>query len=239
MYINYRKRVKKLKSNILEIQDKINYKFNQIDLLSKALTHSSYINDHKLNKLDCNERLEFLGDAVLELISSDYLFHEYPQKPEGELTKLRASLVSETPLADVARHLGLGQYIFLSKGEENMGGRERESITSDAVEALLGAIYLDGGIEPATSFVKTFILNDIENKKLFYDSKTVLQEIIQKYHLGTLGYEIVREDGPDHMKEYEVNCMLEDKIIGNGVGRTKKSAQQRAAYDAIKKLQKK
>lgn len=227
-----------MKVNILDIQDKINYKFNQVDLLSKALTHSSYINDHKLNKLDCNERLEFLGDAVLELISSDYLFHEYPDKPEGELTKFRASLVSETPLADVAKKLDLGNYIFLSKGEENMGGRERDSITSDAVEALLGAIYLDGGIEPATKFVKNYILNDIENKKIFYDSKTVLQEIIQKYHLGTLGYIVVREDGPDHLKEYEVNCMLEDKVIGNGIGRTKKNAQQHAAYDAIKNLQK-
>lgn len=223
---------------IEEIQSIINYSFKSVDLLYKAMTHSSYVNDHKIDKINCNERLEFLGDAVLELLSSEYLYDNYPDKSEGELTKLRASLVSEFPLANVARDIGLGEYIMLSKGEENTGGRERDSIISDAVEALLGAIYLDGGMEPARNFVYKYVVNDIEKKQLFNDSKTVLQEIVQKYKLGILSYKLVRDDGPDHMKEYEVNCMLDNKAVGNGVGKTKKNAQQKAAFDAINKLKK-
>lgn len=223
---------------IEDVQRVAGYRFNNINLLKMAMTHSSYVNDHKLNKTSSNERLEFLGDAVLELISSEFLYDTYPEKPEGELTKLRASLVSESPLAAVAAKLELGKYILLSKGEENTGGRERESITSDAVEALLGAIYLDGGMEPAREFVLKFILKDIDSKHLFYDSKTVLQEIVQKYKLGPLCYEIVREEGPDHLKIYEVNCMIDGKAAGNGTGRTKKAAQQHAAFDAIKKIKK-
>ena len=140
------------KDRIFEIQHKIDYEFNNIQLLYQAMAHSSYINDHKMNKLNSNERLEFLGDSVLELISSEFLYEQYPEKPEGELTKLRASLVSEGPLAQVARQLCLGDYILLSHGEERMGGKNRDSITSDAVEALLGAIYLDGGIDEARRF---------------------------------------------------------------------------------------
>lgn len=227
-----------MEQRIEEIQNIIGYEFTNLELLYRAMTHSSYANDNKMNKFSCNERLEFLGDAVLELISSEYLYDNFPNKPEGELTKLRASLVSEYPLAAVAKEIGLGNYILLSKGEENTGGRERASITSDAVEALLGAIYLDGGIDRAREFVYKYIVSDIENKQLFYDSKTVLQEIIQKYKLGELSYVIVREDGPDHLKEYEVDCILDGRVIGNGVGRTKKNAQQQAAYNAIRKLKK-
>jgi ribonuclease-3 len=226
-------------TNLFEIQHNINYEFKNMELLYQAMSHSSYINDSKMNKLKSNERLEFLGDAVLELISSEFLFEKYPMKTEGELTKLRASLVSEYPLAQVARQLKLGDYIILSNGEERTGGRNRDSIISDAVEALLGAIYLDGGIEEAKRFVYTFVLNDIEKKQLFFDSKTMLQELIQKYHLGTLSYELIREDGPDHDKVYEVNAMLDKKVIGTGSGRTKKQAQQQAAYEAIQKLKKK
>lgn len=226
-------------TNLFEIQHNINYEFKNMELLYQAMSHSSYINDSKMNKLKSNERLEFLGDAVLELISSEFLFEKYPMKTEGELTKLRASLVSEYPLAQVARQLKLGDYIILSNGEERTGGRNRDSIISDAVEALLGAIYLDGGIEEAKRFVYTFVLNDIEKKQLFFDSKTMLQELIQKYHLGTLSYELIREDGPDHDKIYEVNAMLDKKVIGTGSGRTKKQAQQQAAYEAIQKLKKK
>lgn len=226
-------------TNLFEIQHNINYEFKNMELLYQAMAHSSYINDSKMNKLKSNERLEFLGDAVLELISSEFLFEKYPMKTEGELTKLRASLVSEYPLAQVARQLKLGDYIILSNGEERTGGRNRDSIISDAVEALLGAIYLDGGIEEAKRFVYTFVLNDIEKKQLFFDSKTMLQELIQKYHLGTLSYELIREDGPDHDKIYEVNAMLDKKVIGTGSGRTKKQAQQQAAYEAIQKLKKK
>lgn len=223
---------------IEDIQRVVGYRFNNINLLKMAMTHSSYVNDRKLNKINSNERLEFLGDAVLELTSSEFLYDEYPEKPEGELTKLRAGLVSESPLAAVAADIELGKYILLGKGEDNTGGRKRESITSDAVEALLGAIYLDGGIEPAREFVLKFILNDIDNKKMFYDSKTTLQEIVQKYKLGTLNYELIREEGPDHQKVYEVNCMIDSKVVGNGTGKTKKAAQQQAAFDAIKKLKK-
>lgn len=227
-----------MNQRIDEIQQIIGYTFNNLELLYRAMTHSSYANDKKMDKLKCNERLEFLGDAVLELISSEFLYDNFDKKPEGELTKLRASLVSEQPLANVARSIGLGDYILLSKGEENTGGRERDSIISDAVEALLGAIYLDGGMEPARQFVYTHIVNDIEKKQLFHDSKTILQEIVQKYKLGELCYVLVSEKGPDHMKEYEVNCELSGKVIGFGKGRTKKSAQQQAAYDAIGKLKK-
>lgn len=225
-----------MKYRIEEIQSVIDYPFNNVELLYKAMTHSSYANDNKMDKMNNNERLEFLGDAVLELLSSEYLYDNYPDKSEGELTKLRASLVSEFPLANVAREIGLGEYILISKGEENTGGRERDSIISDAVEALLGAIYLDGGMEPARKFVYKYIVSDIQKKQLFNDSKTILQEIIQKYKLGTLTYKLIRDDGPDHMKEYEVNCMLNDKVIGNGIGKTKKNAQQKAAFNAINKL---
>lgn len=225
--------------NLKELEDTIGYQFNSKELLTHALTHSSYINDRKLDKKLCNERLEFLGDAVLEMISSEYLFINYPEKAEGELTKLRASLVSEKPLANVAADIGIGMYLFLGHGEERTGGRTRDSVTSDAVEALLGAIFLDGGIEAAKKFVHNFILNDIENKQLFYDSKTVLQEIIQKYHRGTLKYELVNEKGPDHDKKYGMNAVIDNKIIGYGEGRTKKAAEQEAAYNAIKSLNKK
>lgn len=225
--------------SLKELEDAIGYQFNSKELLTHALTHSSYTNDRKLDKKLCNERLEFLGDAVLEMISSEYIFINYPEKAEGELTKLRASLVSEKPLANVAADIGIGNYLFLGHGEERTGGRTRDSVTSDAVEALLGAIFLDGGIEAAKKFVHSFILNDIENKQLFYDSKTVLQEIIQKYHRGTLKYELVSEKGPDHDKKYGMNAVIDGRVIGYGEGRTKKAAEQEAAYNAIKSINEK
>ena len=158
-----------------QLEQIIGYTFQNKKLLKQALTHSSYANEKKLGKLGCNERLEFLGDAVLELISSDFLYAKFTQVPEGELTKKRASLVCEPSLAYCARQFGLPQYLLLGKGENMMGGRNRDSIVSDATEALLGAIYLDGGFEPAKDFVLKFILNDLEHKQLFYDSKTILQ----------------------------------------------------------------
>ena len=164
------------------------------------------------------------------------LFEKYPDKAEGELTKLRASLVSEKPLAAVARQIGLGEFLFLGHGEERTGGRDRDSVTSDAVEALLGAIYLDGGMACAKRFAIKFILNDIENKQLFHDSKTILQELIQKYHKGELKYELIKDEGPDHEKNYGVNALIDGKIAGYGEGRTKKAAEQEAAYNAIKSL---
>ncbi|MGN9018535.1 ribonuclease III [Lachnospiraceae bacterium HCP1S3_C3] len=227
-----------MNKNIQNLENEIGYVFNDKELLMQALTHSSYVNDRKMDKNLCNERLEFLGDAILEMTSSEFLYSEYPEKDEGELTKLRASLVSETPLAAVAGEIGLGEYLYLGHGEERTGGRTRYSVTSDAVEAVIGAIYLDGGIEPARAFVRKYILNDIENKKLFHDSKTVLQEIVQKYHRGTLTYRLVKEEGPDHDKKYGMNALIDEKIIGYGEGRTKKAAEQQAAYSAIKSLNK-
>ncbi|MBQ3933172.1 MAG: ribonuclease III [Lachnospiraceae bacterium] len=224
------------KQDISELQHVIGYTFNDISLLYNAMTHSSYAHDNGLSKEKCNERLEFLGDAVLELISSEYLFDNYPNKTEGELTKIRASLVSEQPLAYVAKEIGLGEYVFLSNGEDKGGGRLRPSITSDAVEALLGAIYLDGGIDKAREFVYKYIVNDIENKNLFYDAKTILQEIVQKYKLGELKYVEVEERGPEHMKEYTFGCTLDGKRISTGTGSTKKQAEQKSAYKAILKL---
>lgn len=227
---------KDMKQNFDEIQRKIDYRFNNISLLNMAMTHSSYANDHKMKKTNSNERLEFLGDAVLELLSSEYLYDTYPDKPEGELTKLRASLVSENPLANIAKLLGINECLMLGRGEEITGGRERASITSDAVEALIGAIYLDGGMEPAKKFVRKFVMVNIDEKLLYNDSKSMLQEIVQKNKLGVLSYEIVSEKGPAHDRLYEVVCKLDDKIIGNGVGRTKKAAEQEAAFGALKKI---
>ncbi len=228
-----------METNVADLQNKIGYKFNDTALLYKALTHTSYTNENKMKKNDSNERLEFLGDAILELISSEYLFDNYPDMDEGYLTKLRAALVSEKPLSIVAKQIGLGNYIFLSKGEDLNGGRMRPSITSDAVEALLGAIYLDGGIDNARKFVYKYIVNDIENKELFVDSKTNLQELIQKYKLGELNYKMISESGPDHNKEYVYSCCIGDKEIGRGKGNTKKGAEQEAAYNAIISLKKK
>ena len=225
-----------MKQNLDDIQRKIDYRFNNVALLKMAMTHSSYANDHKMKKTNSNERLEFLGDAVLELLSSEYLYDTYPDKPEGELTKLRASLVSENPLSGIAKKLGINDCLMLGKGEEITGGRERASITSDAVEALIGAIYLDGGMEPARKFVNKFVMTNIDEKLLYNDSKSMLQEIVQKNKLGELSYEIVAEKGPAHDKLYEVVCKLDEKIIGNGTGRTKKAAQQEAAFVAISKI---
>lgn len=226
----------KMNVDLKELEDAIDYRFSSRHLLMHALTHSSYTNDRKMDKSMCNERLEFLGDAILEMIASEHLYRLYPDKAEGELTKLRAGLVSEKPLANVAAEIGLGKYLFLGHGEERTGGRTRNSVTSDAVEALLGAMYLDGGIGPARKFAQDFILNDIENKQLFHDSKTVLQELIQKYHKGILRYELVKEEGPDHIKNYGMNAIVDDQIVGYGEGRTKKAAEQEAAYNAIQSI---
>ena len=163
-----------------ELENRIGYRFREKGLLKQALTHSSYANEQKINKLKDYERLEFLGDAVLELVSSDFLFHENPSLPEGKLTKLRSSMVCEPALAYCARELELGEYMLLGRGEEATGGRHRESITSDAMEALIGALYLDGGFEAAHAFIHRFVLSDLENKILFYDSKTVLWNMSSK-----------------------------------------------------------
>lgn len=220
----------------LELEKKIGYKFENFDLLVNAMTHSSYANEHHISYTGNNERLEFLGDAVLEVTSSEFLFQKYPDLPEGKLTKKRASMVCEPTLALCAREIPLGDYLLLGKGEEATGGRKRDSIVSDAMEALIGAIYLDGGFANAKEFINRFVLKDIENKQLFYDSKTTLQEIVQGQFEEDVRYVLVKEEGPDHNKSFYVEAILGEKVLGQGCGHTKKAAEQQAAYCAIKKL---
>ena len=222
-----------------ELQDRIGYHFQDDKLLKKAMVHSSYANEKHLPKYECNERLEFLGDAVLELISSEFLFSLHKTMPEGQLTKTRASMVCEPALAFCARDIELGKYLLLGKGEDATGGRKRESVTSDAMEALIGAIYLDGGFANAKEFIERFILKDLENKKLFYDSKTILQEIVQSNFKESVSYELLGEKGPDHNKVFEVAVQIGDDRYGVGSGRTKKAAEQEAAYQSILALRKK
>ena len=223
---------------LVDLEKKIQYKFQDFGLLEMAMRHSSYANEHHMERLECNERLEFLGDAVLELVSSDYLFHNYNEYPEGELTKLRASIVCEQSLAMCAEAISLGKYLRLGNGEDSTGGRLRASITSDAMEALIGAIYLDGGFANAKEFITRFVLNDLENKKLFYDSKTILQEIVQRDFNEPLSYELLAEEGPDHDKKFRMQAKIGEKAYGVGVGYTKKGAQQLAAYETILLLKK-
>ena len=221
-----------------EFEKRTGYQFQNKKLLAQALTHSSYANERHLGKQADNERLEFLGDAVLEIVTSEYLFHRYPEYPEGELTRLRASMVCEPTLAFCTSELELGKYLLLGKGEDQTGGRERKSILSDALEAVIGAIYLDGGFASAKEFVMKFVLNDIEHKQLFFDSKTILQEIVQSQTEKPLAYELLREEGPDHNKIFESRALIGEEEIGRGTGRTKKAAEAVAAYHGILKLKK-
>ena len=227
-----------MKEKLEKLQEVIGYQFRDPGLLTHALTHSSYANEKHWDKTRCNERLEFLGDAVLEVISSDFLFHTYESMPEGEMTKLRASLVCEPTLAYCADVIPLGDYLLLGKGEDLTGGRKRPSVVSDAMEAVIGAIYLDGGLANAKEFIHRFILNDIEHKQLFYDSKTILQEIVQRDFNEPLSYELLAEEGPDHDKKFRMQAKIGEKAYGVGVGHTKKGAQQLAAYETILLLKK-
>ncbi|MBE6015150.1 MAG: ribonuclease III [Lachnospiraceae bacterium] len=220
-----------------ELEDKIGYTFKNFKHLRRSMTHSSYANEYRIQKIYNNERLEFLGDAVLEIVTSDYLFATYPNHREGDLTKMRASIVCEQTLALAANDIDLGSYILLGKGEEKTGGRHRASVVSDAMEALIGALYLDGGLESAKAFITKYILKDIKNKQLFYDSKTILQEVVQSDYTGELVYEVIGEMGPDHDKRFIVEARVGDEVIGTGHGRTKKAAEQEAAYNALMKTQ--
>ena len=219
-----------------ELEKTVGYTFKDPKLLELALTHSSYAHEHYAGKRHDNERLEFLGDAVLELVSSDYLFHNYNEYPEGELTKLRASIVCEQSLAMCAEAISLGKYLRLGNGEDSTGGRLRASITSDAMEALIGAIYLDGGFANAKEFVLKYVLNDMEHKKLFFDSKTIFQEMVQGNIPGEISYHPLGESGPDHDKTFSVEVWIGEQCMGQGRGRTKKAAEQMAAYRAICRL---
>ena len=224
-------------TDIKKFQEVIGYHFHDEKLLRQALTHSSFANEKHLKKHSDNERLEFLGDAVLEIISSEFLYKEYPDKPEGELTKLRASIVCEPTLALCTKDIALGEYLLLGKGEDQTGGRGRKSILSDALEAVIGAIYLDGGFANAKEFVTSFILNDLENKQLFYDSKTILQEVVQAAHKEVV-YEIIDETGPEHDKNFIAKAYVEGMFEVTANGHTKKHAEQRAAYEALVYLKK-
>ena len=221
--------------NLSELMDKINYQFKDINLLKNALTHSSYANEKTIKKYKDNERLEFLGDAVLELTSSDYIYKNYSNMNEGQMTRLRASIVCEPTLAICARAIGIDNFIMLGKGEELTGGRKRDSIVSDACEAVIGAIYLDGGFANAKEFVKSFILNDLESKQLFYDSKTILQEVVQAAHKEVV-YEIIGESRPEHDKNFIANAKVDGMILVTAKGHTKKHAEQHAAYEALVEL---
>lgn len=224
--------------HLKELEKKLQYEFHDKNLFSQALTHSSYANEHRLDHSRCNERLEFLGDAVLEIVTSDFLYHKYDALPEGDLTKIRASIVCEPTLAYCAGDIRLGEYLLLGKGEEATGGRNRNSVVSDAMEALIGAIYLDGGFTNAKEFIHRFILTDLENKKLFYDSKTILQEIVQADMEEGISYHLIKEEGPHHNKSFTVEVKIGETVYGTGSGRTKKAAEQEAAYKAILKLKK-
>lgn len=212
-----------------ELERKIGYSFSDPGLLKLALTHSSFANENK-KSVGYNERLEFLGDAVLQVIVSEKLYNDHPRMPEGQMSRVRAALVCEDALAGYSGRLSLGEYLFLGKGEEHNGGRTRPSILADAFEALTGAIFLDGGIDRAKNFVLGFV---DEAHLSLADYKTLLQEIIQQNHGERLSYETRREKGPDHNKVFEVNVLLNSNVIGKGVGKSKKRAEQAAAREAL------
>lgn len=216
------------------LEERLGYKFNNINLLKNALTHSSYANEVR-DGFSSNERLEFLGDSVLSIVVSDYIYKHYPNMPEGELTKLRASLVCEKSLCAFSRELELGNYLMLGKGEEKGGGRERDSILADAFEAVLAAIYLDGGMEPARHHVMNFVLRELQHTddEVFKDYKTALQEIIQRNPEEAVSYILTGESGPDHDKEFTVEVRLNSNVIGRGTGKNKKRAEQMAAKEAL------
>ena len=220
------------------IERKLGYTFKDKNLLLEALTHSSYTNEMRINKRNHYERLEFLGDAVLELLSSEFLFERFPDIPEGGLSKKRAAMVCEQSLAICARSMNLGDSIFFGKGEDAAGGRNKDSILADVTEAILGAIYLDGGLERARDYVNRHVLFELKEDELFVDSKTMLQEKVQHIsESGTLEYTVIKESGPEHAKIFTVQVSLDGKPLAEGEGHTKKSAQQEAAKAAILKLE--
>lgn len=223
--------------NIKQFECVIGYTFIKQVLIVEALTHSSYANEHKYDNIRDNERLEFLGDAILDLIVSEYLYKKHKTLPEGDLSKIRASIVCEASLARVAKQIQLGKFLLLGKGEEMTGGRERISILADAFEAVLGAIYLDGNFNHAKKFVHNTIIPFIESfpsHTVIEDYKTHLQELIQKESNAPLSYVVISEEGPDHDKQFNVEVRHKDLLLGSGNGRSKKEAEQNAAYIALK-----
>ena len=222
---------------IKDLEEEIGYHFKNISLLQNALTHSSYANERWHNRLLSNELLEFLGDSILGMLVAEYLFRNFPDRPEGELTRMRADMVCEKTLAGVAEKIHLGQHLLLGHGEEQGGGRSRESILADAVESVIAASFLDGGMEAALHFIKTFILVEVPVSQLHnMDYKTKLQELVQQKKNQVLSYSLLSETGPDHDKHFEVCVALNGKEVGRGEGRSKKRAEQEAARLAITKL---
>ena len=221
-----------------KLENTIGYTFRDKSLLELARTHSSYSNERGRGRLGCNERLEFLGDSILGYFTAEHLFGTYPDKPEGEMTKIRAELVCEQSLARVAEKLGLGEYLRLGRGEELGGGRTRPSITADAVEAVLAAIYLDGGAEAAKKFVYGFILAEAAKaaREGSHDYKTLLQEQVQKGGGESPQYRMAGESGPDHKKVFTAEVLIVGRVMGQGSGRTKKEAEQSAAKNALEKI---
>ena len=220
-----------------DLEAVIGYKFRNISLLQNALTHSSYANERWHNSLLSNERLEFLGDSVLGMLVAEYLYRNFPNRPEGELTRMRADMVCEQTLAAAANRIGLGEHLLLGHGEEQGGGRTRNSILADAMESVIAASFLDGGMEAALQIVRTFIFVEVPVTKLHNaDYKTQLQEMVQQKKNQTLAYELVGQSGPDHDKRFDVEVSLNGVVVGSGSGSSKKRAEQNAARAAIEKL---
>lgn len=226
-------------NDISRLEQIIGYKFNDKALIIEALTHSSYVNEHKINKKHDYERLEFLGDAILEMISSEYLFKTFPEKKEGEMSKIRAALVCEPALYHDSLQIDLKNFIQFGKGEEATGGRNKESIIADVMEAVIGALYLDGGFDESKKFIDKYVLSNAESYQMYNDNKSTLQELVQSLKLGVVRYETCGESGPEHDKMFKVRVFVADKNMGEGTGRTKKSAEQQAAYQAVLTLNKK
>lgn len=221
------------------LEKKLGYSFGDTNIITQALVHSSYANEKGQKDLFSYERLEFLGDAVLQLIISDYLFAKYPDFPEGELTKLRSRIVCEATLVECAKFLELGIHMYFGRGEELTGGRERASILADCFESVVAAIYLDGGMNNARSFVLRIMENKIVDAvmgKIFIDYKTRLQEVIQARKITQIRYVVMDEQGPDHSKTFQMNVVVNDQVVGTGTGRSKKEAEQLAAKMALNRI---
>ena len=223
-----------------ELETRLGHSFLDRSLLETALTHSSYANENRSHGIVCNERLEFLGDSVLGVTVADYLYRHYGSMPEGRMTRLRSELVCEQSLYRVAQKLELGRFLRLGRGEEHNGGRERPSILSDAVEALIAAMYLDGGMSAASEFIHSCLLSDLGSVEpaCYTDFKTALQELVQRQSGQSLVYELIGEQGPDHAKTFTVRVLLNGESVGQGDGRTKKEAEQSAAQNALEALEK-
>ena len=222
---------------IKDLEKAIGYRFKNITLLQNALAHSSYANERWHDSLKSNERLEFLGDSILGMVVAEYLYRNFPDRPEGDLTRMRADMVCEQSLARIAERIGLGEHLLLGNGEESGGGRNRGSILADAVESVIAACFLDGGMEPARNFINTFVLTDVPVQKLRNaDYKTALQELVQQKKNQVLSYALVEESGPDHDKHFVVQVSLNGTVVGTGAGKSKKRAEQDAAHAAIEHL---